>query len=315
MRYYKLSIGDDVVFTQNVDNPTGPAIEFNMQYYTASQGINQEITLYNAPLFMFGEFQNYYDKKIELKAGFTQSPLTRLIGTSISTNDLLSSGYVAGIISDYNGIDTQVTFIVQAFPTTGTAFQFSVDKGVDPTDQISNAIKQITGNILKNNTTNVTASSPDYSAIKTVSEVDNIVRKWGLTIYQNAEGFFLDYSKPTNYRNRIEIKAGDFIIQPTAMTISSMAVTLNLRGDVRLLDLITLPKGVFIGVAALANPDGQRDWRSTSDSILRQGRKSLYLLYSGEFQITKIWHVGNSRNLDVQSWATHIEAVKYTGAS
>ncbi len=104
MRYYRLSIANDqIVIEQNAKNPVAPCVQFNIQTYNTSEAINAEITIYNLPLFVFGQYQKFYNKKIELRAGITSTPLNTLIGIEPPKENLILSGYISAVIPDWNG--------------------------------------------------------------------------------------------------------------------------------------------------------------------------------------------------------------------
>lgn len=328
MRWYSISINEgEIELSQNKSNPNGPAIQFSIQKYDAGSAINSEITIYNLPLYVFGEYQKLYNKKFELKAGMQETPLTRKIGINVETEQLIAVGYISAVIPDWNGTDTQFTFILQPSPsigynesgqldeeTTPGGYQFNLESGVNPIPQIKQAINEITNSkaTIVNRITSIQTTSPCYTPVFTIPSLCSVLKTMGISLYQNAEGYILNLLDSTTYGKIINLKSTDFISQPSALTIATISCSLILRGDIRLLDVFKLPTDIFLGISNLTS-SGARDYRSSADTTLKKGIGNPFLFFSGYYQVVKIWNVGDSRNTNPLSWTTIVEAVKYSG--
>lgn len=98
----------------------------------------------------------------------------------------------------------------------------------------------------------------------------------------------------------VQLAYTDFVGQPTWIGPQEMQVKLVLRGDLTIGGLVKLPLGAqdnpgIIQTAAASNASSIR-YKST---------------FSGDFRITQIRHVGNSRSPDGASWVTIINCVPY----
>lgn len=328
MRWYEISINDgEIKLYKNKSNPNGPAIQFSIQQYDAGSAINQEVTIYNLPLYLFGQYQNLYNMKFELQAGMQETPITRKLGINTETGQMISVGYISAIIPDWNGNDTQFTFILQSSPihgydesgnldleSTPGGYQFNIEEGSNPIPQIKAALDKITNSKspLVNRVTSITLSSPCYSPVFTVPDLCRVLQTMGMNLYQSSEGYILDTITSITYGKIVLLKSTDFISQPSALNLSTISCTLILRGDIKVLDVFQLPQDIFIGISSLTT-SGARDYRSSNDTKLKKTINNTWLFFSGYYQVTKIWHIGDSRNTNPQSWSTVIEAVKYTG--
>ena len=318
MRYYRLSIDNDsVVIEQNRKNPAAPCVQFNIQTYNTSEAINAEITIYNLPLYVFGQYQKFYNKKIELRAGISSNPLNNRIGIEPPKEDLILSGYIAAVIPDWNGSDNQFTFICVSTPVyeqdaqgnintekPAGQYSFNIKTGDNPSNEIENAINVVTNKtaLFTNRATAPLANSPCNTPVSNMAEIADVVKTYGLMLYPSGSGFILDEIGSSGKGREIQLKATDFLTQPSALNLAEMALTLFMRGDVRLGDTIILPEKTFVGITALTE-NGGRDNRVG----VKQG---IFTMFSGKHAVTKIWHVGDSQNADVQAWATHLQVVR-----
>lgn len=330
MRWYSISINDDeITLTQDLDNPNGLEIQFSIQQYEAGTAVNSTITIYNLPLYLFGQYQYLYNTKFEFKAGMLSTPLTKAAGITTDTEQMIFVGYTSAIIPDWNGADTQFSFILQPSPVYGYdesgnldttlspgGYQFNLAVGDNPISQITQALNSVTNStaVLVNRAGTITVESPCYSPVFTVPSLCTVLKTMGLQLYNNAEGYILDKVESTAYGKIVTLKSNDFITQPSALNLGTISCSFVLRGDLRIRDVFKLPSDIFLGISNLAS-SGARDYRDTVNASLDKSLQNTWLFFSGYFMITKIWHVGDSRNMDVNAWTTIVEAVKYTGIS
>jgi hypothetical protein len=320
MRYYHLLINGKELCSQSIKNPSGLNIQFNIQTYNAGETANSELTIYNPPLWMFGEYQSLYNQKVELFAGIQATPTTNMIGLVPSKQDLITSGYVAGVFPDWNGADMQMTLVLNQAPPyltnedgtidiskTPGAYQFNLSAGVDPTNQIIEALSVIAPGVpFSSIVSDFITPSECHAPVYSVAGMAPILASWGLKLMMGGEGYILSSRDNAFQGNTIQLKKTDFLSQPSALDVSTIAITSFLRGDIRLGDTVVMPEDIFVGIArlgdTLGSSAGLEDWLKTSG-------KNIFSMFSGAFTVTKIWHVGDIRNTDINSWATHMECV------
>ena len=320
MRYYKLLIDEKELCAQNLKNPTGLNIQFNIQTFNEGQTANSEITVYNPPLWMFGEYMNLYNKKLELYGGVENTPLTKIIGITPPQQDLLMVGFISTILPQWNEADMQLTFVVTQSPvyssTDGTVdtskpaggYQFRLKGQEDALTAVTNALAAVSPGVpVSAIETGMTVPVPCQAIVFTASGVASIVSTWGYLLQCGAEGYVLKKRESTAYGQSIKLQKQDFLCQPSPLGVSTMAITSFLRGDIRLGDQIVMPDDMFIGVSNLS---GIITDSSGIDAFLNEQKKNLFTMFSGTWSVTKIWHVGDLRNNDAQAWSTHFEVAR-----
>lgn len=322
MRYYRLLLDGQELCGQNAKNPTGLEIQFNIQTMNEGDTANSEITVYNPPLWMFGEYMTLYNKKIELFAGVTATPISNLIGIEPAKQDLIVAGFIGAVFPDWNGADQQMTFILNQSPqyasnSDGTVdftkspggYQFRTKVNDVAADSIKEALAQVAPGVpLVDRTNGATVKIPCTAPVFTVTALASVVSAWGLILMYSGQGYILNTRAAPAYGQEIKLKKQDFLCQPSALGVSEMAITTFLRGDIRMGDLIEMPADMFVGVTNLS---GEIANSTGLDAYLKTTGRNLFTLFSGKWLVNKIWHVGDLRNTDVQSWATHFNVVKY----
>lgn len=321
MRYYKLLIDGQVLCSQTLDNPTGLNIQFNIQTYNEGQSAISEITVYNPPLWMFGEYMNLYNKKVELYAGVSSTPLTKIIGLAPAKQDLIAVGFVSALFPQWNSADMQLTIVLSQSPTyannpDGTVnpdlppggYQFRVKGGETAFDVVKEALESVAPGVpLADLSSGFQIPIPCQTLVYSSAAVATLVATWGLVLLCSAEGYILKPRESSAYGQSITLKRQDFLCQPSPLGVSSMAITTYLRGDIRLGDQVIMPDDIFVGITNLS---GVITDSSGLDAYLNQTSRNLFTMFSGNWGVKKIWHVGDLRNNDPQSWATHCEVVK-----
>lgn len=325
MRYYRILIDEKELCSQSLENPTGLQIQFDIKTADEGSTANSQVSVYNPPLWMFGEYNKLYNKKLKLFAGLSETPITQMIGIVPPKQDLITSGYIAGIFPDWNGSNMQMTFILNQSPpylaaTDGRidlasapgAYQFNLQKGVSPDKQIRECLDAVAPGVpfvsrVSDFLTPSTCETPIYQ----VGNLASLLASWGLRLMMGGEGYIMDGRENPSFGQRVQLKKTDFLTQPSALDISTIAITTFLRGDIRMGDLVTMPEKFFVGISqigdSLQNSTGLEDW-------LKATGKNVFSMFSGSYLVNKIWHVGDLRNTDVQAWATHMEVVRYSGS-
>jgi hypothetical protein len=129
----------------------------------------------------------------------------------------------------------------------------------------------------------------------TVNQISKTIKKdptyTGAVITVNSEGFFLTDSAITPTATR-QIAFTDVIGNLTWLGINTIQAKVVMRGDLNIGDYISFQSG--IPVLNVVNNNSQYRNR---------------ISFTGVFFITKLHHVGSSRQADGNSWVTIIEAI------
>lgn len=129
----------------------------------------------------------------------------------------------------------------------------------------------------------------------TVNQISKTIKKdptyTGAVITVNSEGFFLTDSALTPTATR-QIAFTDVIGNLTWLGINTIQAKVVMRGDLNIGDYISFQSG--IPVLNVVNNSSQYRNR---------------ISFNGVFFITKLHHVGSSRQADGNSWVTVIEAI------
>lgn len=312
MRYYKLLIDGKQLCAQSLDNPAGLNIQFNIQTYAEGQTATSEISVYNPPLWMFGEYTNLYNKKIELYAGVAETPLTKIIGMAPPKQDLIVSGFIGAILPQLNDADMQLTMTVTQSPVNSSTdvkgYQFRLKGDEDALGAIRAALDAVSPGVPVTSLESVwKVPAPCQTIVFSAAAIAQLVSTWGLVLLCGSEGYILKGRESAMYGQTVKLTRQDLLCQPSPLGVSSMAITSFLRGDIRLGDHVIMPDDTFVGVSNLS---GVITDSSGIDAFLNSQNKNLYTMFSGTWSVSKMWHVGDLRSEDAQAWATHYEVVR-----
>lgn len=93
----------------------------------------------------------------------------------------------------------------------------------------------------------------------------------------------------------------DLVGQPTWIDVNKISITLVMRGDLHVNDVVTLPRTLVTNTASGGYGSGDSPQQS--------------LTFQGTFMITSIRHVGRFRQPDAGSWVTILEATEQSGGA
>jgi hypothetical protein len=150
----------------------------------------------------------------------------------------------------------------------------------------------------------VVAATPQVAYFESLQEMAHWVRRYTQQLVPNYEGAgismpaedTINVVDDTSAGNGPTINYQDLIGQPTWIAFSTMQFKTVMRGDIHVNDTVTLPMtliGAVPGGAGSSNRNG----------LLNN------LTFSGSVRITKIRHVGASRQPDAAAWVTVFEAL------
>ena len=317
MRKYELYIGEStdqggqLILDCSPDNPQGCQIDFDIQQYAASLTVNASITIYNISPYYFSMNTRLINRSIYLYAGMQDTPILQRLGYT-GQYGLIASGYITRVIPEWNGNDTTITITFQPFTTPAaletntTPYELSIISGENIIPKYKAIYKSIGGNeknlLMGNNP--ILCTSSYNQKISNISDLNNTLSAQhnGLKLNKTANGYIIN----TLLNKSVKLAPGDFLMQPAITAINGqafggIAMTLILRSDIIMNDIITLPQEVFVGITSL-------DKGAFTTGDLFQG-KTIFSLFHGDYKVTSVWQLGDSRSTDPQGWATIVEGV------
>jgi hypothetical protein len=101
----------------------------------------------------------------------------------------------------------------------------------------------------------------------------------------------------------VQLAFQDLIGQPTWLSFGSIQFVCPMRVDLSVADVVAMPKGILGNPANPAGAPGAVTTTSASQPQIRQ--KSIF---TGNFFITSVHHLGEFRNPASQAWVTVFEA-------
>lgn len=296
MRFYQLWFDNQIFLQQDKLNPCGLRVTFDLIQYDGAEMQGQFITVYGLPPEFYKSQATLKDKKIQLYAGFLESPILKKIGVKPSLNNLLVSGYILNTFG--NWLDNEFTFSISASPinpskTAGGLLQMK--KGDSVKQKLGDALLQLYPKAL------VSIGGKEVQAVDSIEEtiyssydLKTVGKNYSVDIYADNIGFYItDTQQVSNYPS-IRIKQNEIVGNITYLQdTSTIKLDLLLRGDLRLGRKINIEPKLYATA-------------TKGSSTVVSSPKAFV---QGEFIITKIWHKGDSTNPSYSSWITSIEAV------
>ncbi len=294
-------------------NPEAPNIQFNIQQFQAKLTTNNSITLFNIHPYYFSMNQFLYGMRVRLYAGMEITPMTAKLKYG-GTYGMITDGYITAAIPEWNGKDTQLTIIIQPYnPSKKKPYVFDVKIGDAMVPKIIEAYSAIAGTIINFDTGNESfVSTTEYDAIvRSMSDIDKLItEQHEYNLMQTQSGYKLSPAASltnitiSSTSQIIALQEGDFIFQPSLVNLAEVAITLMMRSDIRIGDVVTIPQDIWVGLSAL-------DVVRNADSLIEMFKgKTLFSMFSGSFKINKVWQIGDARNIDPQAWVTIVNGIK-----
>lgn len=326
MRCYKIIIGGKTLFELHNKNPIAPRIRFDIRTYDSETALAY-LEIYNIDLKYFLGNIAWLNKSIELHAWIEQTPMTRIIGYKGDLNTLIYKGFISNIIPNYNlGDSTCVTIAMQ-----GTKIQTKKDTQklfltFTKDMPILNEVKRVLKALLPDTSILISATKAKtlntfivkatmQTEIKTIHDVTKVLEtiqnkdKEYITIYKDGKkGYIIgtnaldesDIPALANY----SLKECDFLEQPQYIDTTTLQLSLRISGRYKTNDVIRIPNTATFNVSTIS----QNLPQFSSGADFREK-----LFFSGNFTINKVWHIGDTHNIQAQQWATNIEAVRLQG--
>ena len=227
---------------------------------------------------------------------------------------LVSSGIIFQAFGNWQGVNQTLDFVI--VPTSGDTQSNPANmsfmwKKVQPLSEAINSVLTIAYPTFEspkiNIDPNLVLSQDEPFQYSTMTQFASYLRGIskdivggdynGVVIAQEGSQWIVfDGTQPTE-NPAIPIKAQDLIGQPTWLTPSTVNFTTVMRADLRIGSAITFPPTAALNAITTAQ----------SQSFVRDKNA-----FAGTWQVSKIRHVGNSRDPNATSWVTVIDAYSNT---
>lgn len=346
MRYYKLTInqgynansktantlGSVCSLVLDENHPFAPRITFNVTAVAdCTSYIPTLITLYNLPAYFYSATQQLIGCEVILEAGIKESNLSIKAGIKPSSSFIIFWGSIQAVIPDYTGKDVNITLYCGAVnpnDMTDSAIETKIPrKGGNVADKIAAHLRSVFNNNVSieisedaravTNQENcdimlrtdprgykVTYSNTQYINTQSISDVLTSVNEkakiFGLTI--QVDGKWLTITTLSGGKNTAGVyspNAQNFLAQPNYATIASVNCSFSMDADIRVAKTLSIPNNIALGSEPITGD---------INSAAAAGYTAKSII-GGNFTITKVWHKGDSRGTNAESWATEVEAV------
>lgn len=333
MRFYNITLSKNGVRQFNLQfnekNPYALGIKFNIQsFYESSNYTPSVLVIYNPITSFFSQSQGLKGMDIVVEAGIKPSVFTDKLGLTTSSNNILFRGKVSRIVPQYNGVNPSAHLLLssimldnQGGEKSSTAdndkkseegYNFIVEKGDVIADATVKTLNNMFGDLaieILDSAKNVTLQDTQtlQRNVKDFNELVKLVKSLGVGIAVEATQIAL-YGINAGLKREaktFEPKLQDFLSQPEYQNASTIQCAFGLRGDLRLGTKIKMPNNTIMSGGSLLSQSGSLAGISNVNAVIA----------SGEYNITGIWHTGDSRNSSALSWATTISATNTTNLS
>jgi hypothetical protein len=328
MRYYEIIItplnGAPIIYSTqgSAGLPNGSALRIDFDIYQQQfnqAGLNSFIRIFGIsyetisqianlnPVFPLNKTENF--AKIQIKAGMSKGlPLAKPDQQGILVNGLIGQAFA-------NWQGTEISLDLVIIPNAGSSanpvnIPFSWKKGTTLESAVRSSLKiaypstSISGNYSDDLVYTEDQSGYYYDieefstyVYKTSKAINTNVKYQGAMITQTPDGFILnDGTKSTNSTKQIAYT--DIIGNLTWLDIATIQGKLVMRGDLAVNQIIQFPKAS--PVTNVVNSFSQ--YRNNPSQ-------------QGKFQISKIRHIGSSRQNSAENWATIVDCITPTATA
>lgn len=275
---------------------SAPRLHYELQALLNAEIPNAIVNLFNIPKEYFTNFKNLIGKTFILEAGIKSTPLTDRVGLKPPLSNTILRGFIVNVIGNpYTREGNQLTFFINPSPlsTSGNVL-CEIKEGDSLKDKFKNALQALYPQAIITTTgTTITSNFKENIVFKSFSEVQERAKQNKILVFIDKQGFTIadTQTKPTE---PIKLKATDFLEQPRMEDAVTITMSLFERGDIFVDSLIEIPDKLFQQVSTGINMLGVTP----------------PLLLTGKFRVWSVWHRGDSRSLEGQSWALNLKAVK-----
>jgi hypothetical protein len=314
-----------------VNDPGALNIEFDIEYTAGSS--NGSVKIYGIPQSVISESTYLTGMGIQLFGGFTEG--LPLANDQVPHQGLLASGTIYPAFGNWTGNELSLECIItniingQGGPTDVKNIIHNMPQGTPLSSAIQSALSTAFPNskFLVNISNSLKLNYPDQGFYQSIEQYQNYVKQLShdllgtpkTTGYQGVQMFPTGWgnylvSDFTNMGYSIPIQFEDLVGQPTWIDVNTIQVKTVLRSDLNAAwnggnnVSITLPYNIPVTTvsqsAALGfNSPGQ------GNNNYQHGNA---LLFSGQWIVNKIRHIGKFRQPTGTDWVTVINAISDT---
>lgn len=298
-------------------NPYALGIKFNIQaFYDSSTYSPSTLTIINPPTVFYSQSRGLVGMDIKLEAGIKPSVFTSKLNLTDSTNNILFIGKVARVVPQWGGLNPSVTFLLSSVMNDSkndtSSYVCIIEKGEKITDSLKATLREMLPEV----SVEIVESANDMTLqdnqtmqreIKSYMDLVNLAKQLGVGFAVDKNKIIM-YGIKAGYKNDVspfEPKPQDFLSQPEFQNHSTIQCVFGLRGDLQLQQKISMPKNTVLGSGGLTGGSGGS--ASLTGSLAGVSNANA-IIASDDYNITGIWHTGDSRNSSALAWATTISA-------
>ena len=294
--------------TNGVFNPAALLVEFDFFSY-ADASIGQDgatITIHGVGLQNISQAQQFVGQNVAVSAGMSGGlPLE-----NPAQKGLILNGPIWQSWANWVGTEMDLNFLVYGAaytPTTPGNFVLNWLAGTSLQDALTTTLNAAYGSH------NITPSfflskpyilgRPVISQHLTLGALADTVKSTtatpdfpGVTISTPGNGTILITDNLGTQANPKQINFNDLIGQPTWIAKATIIVTTVMRADIQIGSLILMPQGI-------QGPGGVTISNVSPTGVL-PSTPNFATAFQGQFRVTAIRHVGNSRDTGPTAWVT-----------
>ena len=318
MRYYRIDIGGQTAYTSHPNGPTSlpdpGALNVEIDIPVGPEHLpmgGAMVRVWGIGLQVIAQSSSLTGKSISVYGGMG-------VGLPLATVQepqagLLVQGSIYPAFGNWILTDQTLDLIISSKPAEGEYKPANLVHQAKQGQQLGDAVKQTLQRAYPSYTVNVQLSNKlvmphdDTGFYQSAEQFSDYIRKISTSIFgggsfesqTNYLGARIAFSGQTitvsdgtdNSSSAKTINFYDLLGQPTWLGFNKIQVKTIMRGDINLLDKVTLPPSLATTSAA-SNPQ------------LRDNS-----VFQGTFQVQQIRHVGNFRQPDGMSWNTTFDMV------
>lgn len=295
MRFYKIVIDNKPIIELNKNNPYAPRITFDLRQFEGNEIPNAIVTIYNVGISFLGDLKKFEGKKFELFAGIKNQTILQKAGVSEIKNNLIGYGFIATASANPNlDKNNQINFLLRPSNIlSDKPYLLELNVGDNLKEAIKKALQNIyTDCIVEIGGLNTQSKGIEKIKVVGISDLTPLLNKNKIRIFRTTKGFLI--SDDSYIAEERVINPQDFLEKPSQIRTSTIQASFHMRGDLKIGSVITIPSKIFATI-----PPQTKFLLAKPNSYIQ-----------GRYKIIKIWHLGDSRGIGSQSWATNIEAIK-----